>query len=50
VSDDRIVDLIDQLLAESDLEKQKTILRQVSSLLAEERDQRKKKTARASSE
>lgn len=49
MADDKIVELIDQLLAETDREKQNTILAEVRKLLAEEREERKKARGKVSS-
>lgn len=49
MADDKIVDLIDQLLAENDPEKQRAILAEITGLLREERDRRKKAKGTASS-
>jgi hypothetical protein len=46
---EKIIALIDQLLAEDDLQKQKAILAEVSKLLREERERRKAGKAKGAS-
>lgn len=48
MSNDKIVELIDQFAAEKEYRKQMEILHQLRKLLAEEREQRQKKKPKAS--